>query len=74
MEHIQARIQITKMIKERINLVMIKILKNKKKIISIILIIMVIIGFILLNNNFKIIEKITNGELQNADEETVSSI
>ena len=70
MEHIQARIQITKMIKERINLVMIKIKKNKKKIISIILIIMVIIGFILLNNNFKIIEKITNGELQNADEET----
>ena len=70
MEHIQARIQITKMIKERINLVMIKILKNKKKIISIILIIMVIIGFILLNNNFKIIEKITNGKLQNADEET----
>ena len=58
------------MIKERINLVMIKILKNKKKIISIILIIMVIIGFILLNNNFKIIEKITNGKLQNADEET----
>ena len=70
MEHIQARIQITKMIKERINLVMIKILKNKKKIISITLIIMVIIGFILLNNNFKIIEKITNGRLQNADEET----
>ena len=70
MEHIQARIQITKMIKERINLVMIKILKNKKKIISIILIIMVIIGFILLNNNFNIIEKITNGKLQNADEET----
>ena len=49
---------------------MIKILKNKKKIISIILIIMVIIGFILLNNNFKIIEKITNGRLQNVDEET----
>ena len=55
MEHIQVRIQITKMIKERINLVMIKILKSKKKIISIILIIVVIIGFILLNNNFKII-------------------
>ena len=69
MEHIQVRIQITKMIKERINLVMIKILKSKKKIISIILII-VIIGFILLNNNFKIIEKITNRRLQNADEET----
>ena len=43
--------------------------KNKKIVIGIILII-VIIGFILLNNNFKIIEKITNGRLQNADEET----
>ena len=43
--------------------------KNKKIVIGIILII-VIIGFILLNNNFKIIEKITNGILQNADEET----
>ena len=43
--------------------------KNKKIVIGIILII-VIIGFILLNNNFKIIEKITNGRLQNTDEET----
>ena len=45
-----------------------KILKNRK--IIYILIIVAIIGIILLNNNFKIIEKITNGRLQNADEET----
>ena len=45
-----------------------KILKNRK--IIYILIIVAIIGIILLNNNFKIIEKITNGILQNADEET----
>ena len=45
-----------------------KILKNRK--IIYILIIVSIIGIILLNNNFKIIEKITNGRLQNADEET----
>ena len=45
-----------------------KILKNRK--IIYILIIVAIIGIILLNNNFKIIEKITNGKLQNADKET----
>ena len=45
-----------------------KILKNRK--IIYILIIVAIIGIILLNNNFKIIEKITNGRLQNTDEET----
>ena len=46
-----------------------KILKNKK-IIYVLIIIFIIILLAIFNNNFKIIEKITNGRLQNADEET----
>ena len=45
-----------------------KILKNRK-IIYILILIVTIIGIILLNNKLKILEKITNGRLQNADEE-----
>ena len=47
-----------------------KILKNKNTIIYMLIIIFTIIILAILNNNFKIIEKITNGRLQNADEET----
>ena len=47
-----------------------KILKNKNTIIYMLMIIFTIIILAILNNNFKIIEKITNGRLQNADEET----
>ena len=47
-----------------------KILKNKNTIIYMLIIIFTIIILAILNNNFKIIEKITNGILQNADEET----
>lgn len=47
-----------------------KILKNKKIIIYAIVLIFIILVLAILNNNFKIIEKITNGKLQNADEET----
>ena len=45
-----------------------KILKNRK-IIYILILIVTIIEIILLNNKLKILEKITNGRLQNADEE-----
>ena len=47
-----------------------KILKNKNTIIYMLIIIFTIIILAILNNNFKITEKITNGRLQNADEET----
>ena len=47
-----------------------KFLKNKKIIIYVLIIFFVILLVAILNNNFKIIEKITNGKLQNADEET----
>lgn len=47
-----------------------KFLKNKKIIIYVLIIFFVILLVAILNNNFKIIEKITNGRLQNADEET----
>ena len=47
-----------------------KILKNKKIIIYAIILIFIILALAILNNKFKIIEKITNGKLQNADEET----
>lgn len=47
-----------------------KFLKNKKIIIYVLIILLVILLVAILNNNFKIIEKITNGRLQNADEET----
>ena len=47
-----------------------KILKNKNTIIYMLIIIFTIIILAILNNYFKIIEKITNGRLQNADEET----
>ena len=47
-----------------------KILKNKKIIIYAIVLIFIILVLAILNNNFKIIEKITNGKLQNANEET----
>ena len=47
-----------------------KFLKNKKIIIYVLIIFFVILLVAILNNNFKIIEKITNGKLQNADKET----
>ena len=47
-----------------------KFLKNKKIIIYVLIIFFVILLVAILNNNFKIIEKITNGKLQNANEET----
>ena len=47
-----------------------KFLKGKNIIIYVIIIFFVISLVAILNNNFKIIEKITNGRLQNADEET----
>lgn len=47
-----------------------KFLKNKKIIIYVLIIFFVILLVAILNNNFKIIEKITNGKLQNAGEET----
>lgn len=47
-----------------------KFLKGKKIIIYVIIIFFVISLVAILNNNFKIIEKITNGRLQNEDEET----
>lgn len=47
-----------------------KIFKNKKIIIYAIILIFIILVLAILNNNFKIIEKITNGKLKNADEET----
>ena len=47
-----------------------KFLKGKKIIIYVLIIFFVISLVAILNNNFKIIEKITNGRLQNDDEET----
>ncbi len=47
-----------------------KFLKGKKIIIYVIIIFFVISLVAILNDNFKIIEKITNGRLQNEDEET----
>ncbi len=47
-----------------------KFLKGKNIIIYVIIIFFVISLVAILNNNFKIIEKITNGRLQNEDEET----
>ena len=47
-----------------------KFLKNKKIIIYVLIIFFVILLVAILNNNFKVIEKITNGKLQNANEET----
>ncbi|MBD8922932.1 hypothetical protein EGR52_05840 [bacterium] len=47
-----------------------KNLKNKKIIIYAIIVVFLILVLSILNNNFKIIEKITNGKLKNADEET----
>ena len=46
-----------------------KFLKGKKIIIYVIIIFFVISLVAILNNNFKIIERIANGRLQNADEE-----
>lgn len=47
-----------------------KFLKGKKIIIYVLIIFLVILLVAILNDNFKIIEKITNGRLQNEDEET----
>ena len=46
-----------------------KFLKNKKIIIYLLIILFAILLVAILNNNFKIIERIANGRLQNVDEE-----